>query len=265
MKPIRERTWDAALSLIESLRESQNPYREKLKRLISCSSELLHPLSEPLLIDNPLISMLASVREESYSDWLAWSLEQFELPRALAVLGIEQPVIGTVPEGLRFEAKRECFVPSGHHGSSGRLDIRILSGTDAIADIEVKIVPAEYADTAKQTGYEQFGAPDRVLIAPSGNAERYEGNFKLRTWGDVCVALRGEVHRLATSDRNGRDGVGRAGLILAFVAAVEQNLLKVAAPRLRAIFNRNAKLILSADGTDIEYLERCIREERHGE
>lgn len=265
MKQTQERTWDAAISLIESLRESQYPYREKLKRLISRSSALLHPLSEPLLTDNPLINMLASAREESYSDWLAWSLEQFELPRALAVLAIEGPAVGTVPEGSRFEAKRECFVPSGHHGSSGRLDIRILSGTNAIADIEVKIVPAEYADTAKQTGYEQFGAPDRVLIAPSGNAESYDGNFKLRRWGDVCVGLRGEVQRLATSDRNGGDGVVRAGLILAFVAAVEQNLLKVTAPRLRAIFSRNAKLILSADGADIEYLERCIREENHGE
>jgi hypothetical protein len=117
-------SWDAVIPLFESLRKAQEPLPDELKRIVSHSSELLHPLAEPLLVDSPLTKMLTNSREEAYSDWLAWCLERLEPARALSVLSINKGTI-RFRRDLKFEIKREHSVASGREGSSGRLDLRL--------------------------------------------------------------------------------------------------------------------------------------------
>jgi hypothetical protein len=132
--------WEAALFLIGLLTESQVPYRQRIKQIIERSSELLHPLSEPLLVDSQLTIMLSKSREEVYSDWLAWSFERLgDVQCVFRVLGVQEPVKSVHAGAPLVKAHREYYVPSGHEGSSGRLDMRLFTGREPIADIEVKL------------------------------------------------------------------------------------------------------------------------------
>jgi len=47
-----------------------------LRSALDWSTSAFEPLGEPLLIDMGLHRWLDQAREESYSDWLAWTLEQ---------------------------------------------------------------------------------------------------------------------------------------------------------------------------------------------
>lgn len=63
---------------------------ERLRRVLRESNRRLRPLFDPLNSDFGLLRWLASGREEAYSDWLEWILEQIS-PRETCriVLGAE--------------------------------------------------------------------------------------------------------------------------------------------------------------------------------
>lgn len=253
-------SWNSAERLVESLRKMQAPQRDELKDAVAQSSKLLRPLCEPLLVDSPLRQLLAKSREEAYSDSLAWCLEQLESPRSLRVLGL----INAPPTAVRWlEAKREQSVASGSDGSSGRLDIRLLAGGQAIADVEVKLGDADEEEKAgtllKQEGYRHSSNAPKVLIAKSGTQAAYHG-FALRSWADICFFVRSEARSMIREDANRRDTL-RASWLLAFVAAIEENLLKVPGPRVRAICNRNEPLLLSGEGREIRHLREWTTRE----
>jgi hypothetical protein len=250
--------WDSVIPLVESLRRSQEPQREKLKRIVSRSSKRLWPLVEPLLVDSPLIKMLGSSREEAYSDWLAWCLERLGPLPALNVLGVDQETTQFRRDD-KFEIKREYSVASGDEGSSGRLDLRVLVGGREIADVEVKLGDADKAYVDKHEGYAKSGVAARVLLATAGSLPSYRG-FKLREWRDVCLGLRREACALV-KERKDKRNVLMAGWILEFVAAVEETLLRVPGPVFRAICNRDEPRILSQGGHELEHLEKWIDSE----
>ena len=107
----------------------------------------------------------------------------------------------------------------------GRLDLVIRFGELGILVVEVKVGKAEGADTAKQDGYQKWlnqqkGEHYQVLLARDGDKEEYEGGFRLLKWADLCIGLR-HVAKDALSKRE----TVRAAMILAFVGAVERNLL----------------------------------------
>jgi hypothetical protein len=246
--------WDPGISLVESLRVAQAPYREELKQLLSRSLKLLRPLGEPLLVDNPLTGILKDAREEIYSDLLAWSLRQLETPQVLSVLGINLP---NPVSTSKVEVLREHPVPVGHPGSAGRLDIRISAGLELIADVEVKLGQAEASDLEKQAGYAQFGASHPILIASAGARDIYPGKYRLRKWADVCISFREAGRELLANGQSDTRKVMHAGLILAFVAAVEENLLGVPGPLLRAVYNDDAPLILG-EGAEGGHLKEWV-------
>jgi hypothetical protein len=249
--------WDAAQSLVSTLLQIQHPYREQLKGIVARSSELLAPLGEPLLVESPFSKMLR--REETYSDLLAWCLAQLALKATGRVLGIDFPGDGSSPE--TFEVRREYGVPYGNPGSSGRLDMRLVRNGRPIADVEVKLGHADTAELQKQIGYAKLGDWPRVLIARSGTQEIYEGEFRLRKWEDVCSALRHEARGLlGRGQGNPADIVGGA-LILAFAASVEEKLLGIPGDLLRAVFNRDAAIVLSGTGNEIRLLQKWISTE----
>lgn len=214
--------WSSVQVLIEAMTSRLDMQCRRLQNLLCASNRQLAPLGDPLTVDLGLHRWLAADREEAYSDWLAWVLSQLPATRMLyGLFGLHCP-----PElehaKIQPLVDREPVAPFGHMGSTGRLDLLIKLKTRTIMVIEVKTGSADESDTDKHKGYKQSvpeGTP-LVLIATDGEHPEYNG-FQLRLWASVCQELRKLIPDLIP-DR----GITVAALILAFVGAVEQNLLR---------------------------------------
>jgi hypothetical protein len=113
-------------------------------------------------------------------------------------------------------------------------------GCVALIVIEIKTGDAEAADTAKHTGYSRWIEKQEhqhkhsVLLTVSATDDLYQG-FRFLAWQNVCI----EMRRLAIEFvKQGRTAA--AGLVLAFVAAVEQNLLGFSSEQVRRICEERA-------------------------
>jgi hypothetical protein len=216
--------WESVRRMIKAAGEKLAGDRERLRNLLTESRMRLAPLEDPFDIDFGLHRWLRAEREEAYSDWLDWVIRQMPGPRQVFELfGLDPPE--AVLECREWDVQRECCVPHGHQDHEGRLDLVIRFGDKAIIVVEVKKGDAEGADTEKHCGYniwieeQNCGHKRAVFLAASAEEEVYEG-FSYCSWATVCV----EMRRLAISIcREGR--VTAAAIVLAFVAAVEQNLL----------------------------------------
>ena len=98
-------------------------------------------LCEPLLADAGLNRWLKKEREEAYSDWLAWILEQLQTSDVLKVLGLSEIAVCS---NLHFRVQREYYIPAG------RLDLLLTLDDSIVVIIEVKKSSAEAADTEKK-------------------------------------------------------------------------------------------------------------------
>jgi hypothetical protein len=115
------------------------------------------------------------------------------------------------------------------------LDLVITFDDQAIIVIEVKKGDAEGSDTEKHTGYNTWlearphTRKDRVFLAVTATAEEYRG-FSFRSWANVCINMRNLAVQLCRSSQ-----VSAAAMVVAFTAAVEQNLLGFSAELVRSI------------------------------
>ena len=172
---------------------------------------------------------LSSRREEAYSDWFQWALQQIGngrlVGRILRSAHLEHHASPTEP----MRISREVPVEHGHVDRTGRLDIVISQGSRRLAVIEVKTREYGESDLEKHKGYRDStstDSPDADLIflavdPPTSNP----GGFRFLSWADLCVNLRAIApHMLGTEQILG------TALILAFVGAVEQNLLGFVSP-----------------------------------
>ena len=79
--------------------------------------ERFAPIGDPFKLDFGLNCWLAAEREEAYSDWIAWILQELGRRRTeLLLLGDEAFSI----DG-DCKTDREIWVPEGHEGQHGRL------------------------------------------------------------------------------------------------------------------------------------------------
>lgn len=228
--------WDAVFRLIEVARGVFAVEAEQLRTLLAQSSQRLNPLDDPLTVDLGLHRWLAGDREEAYSDWLQWVVEQVKKPelvfRLFALL---------VPEDhadwppAAFSVEREVDIPWGHPGHKGRLDLVIRFGEKALIVIEVKKGDADKADKDKHNGYRKWrdkqGQQSRkaILLATAGEDGEDEDGFQFQSWAAVCVELRRMTPLL------GKENPLTVAMILAFVGAVEQNLLGFSSSLVRRI------------------------------
>lgn len=181
-------------------------------------------LSEPFLLDFSSNKWFAGGREEGYSNWLAWLLQQLEPAELLKLLEIIIP--NPVTETPRIF--REYFVEKGHVGQTGRIDILIhFKENDFLINIEVKVTNAENADLIKNIGYDDSlrnrfsnvspgNIYNRLLIIQS-EKNKYDG-YEIITWESISLGLR----RIAIY-KQGNQLV--RSLCLCFAGAIEQNLL----------------------------------------
>jgi len=234
--------WTPAQRLIEAARERLLLESGRLRELLKRSNELLIPLADPLLTDFGTHRQLAQAREEVYSDWLMWIVERLKSPEhVFRLFGIDDPNGIALCQRVCITVEREVPVPQGHDNQSGRLDLVVRYAEKALIVVEVKMTDAEEADTSKQRGYVQWikeqPEPHKhaILLVVDAAQEAYEG-FAPRRWAALCMALR----RIAQTLCREPQCVVLAAMILAFVGAVEQNVLSFPAPLLRHIYSEQA-------------------------
>jgi hypothetical protein len=207
---------------------------------------------------------LADDREEAYSDWLAWVVEQLKAPEPVFRLFGEKCPAEWSACSTALAVSREPVVPSGHAGHEGRLDLLIDYDGLPLLIVEVKKGGAEQADTEKQGGYRRSVEkrhPNRelrpVLLVTSAEEASSEGGFVIRTWAEVCVELR----RMAAGKL--KIGVPRISLamILAFVAAVEQNLLGFSSDLIRRIKEDKGDSVYFFNTNVVDHIAKSLSQE----
>jgi hypothetical protein len=191
----------------------------------------LFPLSDPLDVEFHLHRQLFSSREEVYSDWLQWVLQH--------VADFDAWLIGRILGSSNWElfansqepisVGREVPVEHGRNDQSGRLDLVVSRGAMTLAVVEVKTREYGDSDLEKHRGYRDsitVRSPEAELIFLSVDPPASDpGGFRFLSWADLCVALRGIAPRLLEPGH-----ILGTALILAFVGAVEQNLLGFVSP-----------------------------------
>jgi hypothetical protein len=191
------------------------------------SKRCLYPLSDPLDARFPLHRQLSSDREEVYSDWLQWVLQQFSDLQALGrILGSPNLARLANPDEP-VTVDREIAVEHGYAGQAGRLDLVLRQRSRRLIVVEVKTRAYAGADLEKHAGYtESIDSPETefIFLAVNPPATDLRG-FRFVSWAEVCVAL-----RAIARNRLGPDHVLSTALVLAFVGAVEQNLLGFVSP-----------------------------------
>lgn len=223
--------WSSVRSLISAVESYSQAHREELRRLLHQSDAMLNPLCDPLTANLGLNRWLAAGREEAYSDWQAWILQQLTQAQLLSLFDIQFNLQSLDRLAVPI-VSREVKILDGQR----RLDIQVAFGDDILLVIEIKKIREQDSDTEKNKEYKQwidsqnFKEKRQVLVAPDVS-DQYravpDGGFSPVLWGELCIRLRKML-----MDPNFRAGkkVTIMALIVAFIGAVEQNLLGFATP-----------------------------------
>jgi hypothetical protein len=203
-------------------------------------------------------------REEIYSDWLEWLVRQLPtIGDVFDVLGIRKPEDIASNTLVTFSTNREAWVKLPHWESFRRLDLVIRSSGRVLVLIEVKKTSADWAEVEKQRDYAEWSKlqPESnkylILLAKEGQRPEYFG-FQLRTYRDVCLALREKVPRLIQKQHM---TIATGALVLGYVGAVEQNLLGLSSTAARRVI-KGEEVPTAGDLAD--YLEHFL-EKRLGQ
>jgi hypothetical protein len=213
--------------MVEAMRSWTEVRKNAYQALLQESEARLAPFGEPLRVDFGTHGWLSDEREESFTAWLGWIIDQIREPDLIfRLLGIEDDAAVSAARGAVFRPPdREVPILD----NTRRLDLVIRYEGVVLIVVEVKVTGADSAQTAKQAEYFGWmtGQPEQfkraVLLATDASEEEYD-KFRFVSWGHVCAELR----RLASRYRLTRPTV--AAMILAFVSAVERNLLQMSLP-----------------------------------
>jgi hypothetical protein len=174
--------WTPVQCIVQAAQERLLLESGRLRGVLERSNALLSPLADPLLTDFGAHRWLAQTREEGYSDWLMWIVEQLQTPAyVFRLFGIEDPAAITVCQQLPMTCQREVPVSQGHDDHTGRLDLVVRYAGHTLIVVEVKKTGAEGADTRKQRGYMQWIQAQPALrkharlLVVEADQEDYEG------------------------------------------------------------------------------------------
>lgn len=261
--------WSPVRRIIEAAEEMLLLEGENLRRLLEESRRYLKPLGDPLLIDFGAHRWLSKEPEPAYSDWLQWIVKLLPTPELIfRLFRIDDPEGVRKCECVPPTIRREVWVSEGHEGQTGRLDLEIRYPGTALIVVEVKKTSADEAITVKQLGYRKWMENELVpkshkhtiLLAREGERRRYEG-FRLLTWAQLCVGLRRMIPELVESTKAG-EGIVVAGMTLAFVGAVEQNLCGLSSSIAKQAIDGKPVKVGSAL---TDHIEESLRMEEHHE
>jgi hypothetical protein len=215
--------------LVGAARRHSTAAIEEFQNIVQRSAALIPTLGEPLVaLDFREHRWVGGQREEAYSDWLQWICANAEPIEVLQIFRVDSPDMVLACTGSSRTITRERRVPYGHEGAGGRLDLEIQLGDAALIVVEVKLSEAESADNEKNLGYflsVETKHPELlkayVILVIDAEKDDYHG-FRPCRWAATCIRLRLIAARLCLRGEH-----LRAAMILGFVAAVEQNVLKL--------------------------------------
>jgi len=250
---LRRPHWSAVDALVNAVEPQLLENAKRLRNLLERSATQLR-FSDPLLCDLGVHRWLE--KETSYSDWLAWVLERLDSTGAvLDVLGVQNPQFASFCVG-DYVVDREVPLKKGLTGHQGQIDLLIRFGDPprALLGIEVKTYDQQYL---KQKGYKESISQlwpgvesDCVLVVNRQPRPNELYGFRPRQWREVTIALRravaGSVHVPGAE----------VAMMLAFIAAVEQNLLELGTAVARRAWR--GQPALTPPGL-LEYLKRAVR------
>jgi len=240
-KPVAD--WDAVDEMAKAAGPRLKFEAVRLRRLVKQSNKVLKPLAEPLVTDFGLPGFLAESHEPVYSDWLGWIVKQLRNAKdVFNLFGIDDPEATAACSGSEAKIEKMDVVVEHEHyipfddDHSGRLDLFICYPKKAAIVVEVKVSSADDpgANIKKQQRYWRWLQSRRVreqckhavLLATEAKRENYH-DFRPVLWRDLCIRLRGIARSWLQPSRLEAQAPGTvvAALVLAFVGAVEQNLL----------------------------------------
>lgn len=262
--PVEPVEWGAVKRIVTATAPMLRAIAAQLNDLLNRSDEMLRPLADPLRTDFGAHRWLRGNREEAYSDWLAWILQNLDATSILRLFALHDllrhPPFDAIDASrtIRPTVTRELCVPQGHPDHEGRLDVVVRFGPYAVVVVEAKVGDADAADTGKQHGYAKWlkcqrGKTHSILLATDGEEREQAGGFELIRWGELCIGLRQLVTELI-----GRNQIIVATMTLAFVGAVEQNLLGLS---IAAVNDFQHSGLATFDPTIFFHLQRWVESE----
>jgi len=225
--------WAPVARFATAFRDLVTYEKRNLDDLLRQSDERLGAFSDPLRLsfEKHRWLDLRGEREESYSDWLAWLLEELDSTEALLkIFGLEKTKFGDQVRGARPQLDREKGIRD-LGGEIKRLDLLIRFGELGILLVEVKVQAIEkaggsdnlevYRDWLKREA--GLGATPHCAILPVPDSiEPPREGWEVRTWDEVTLQLREQA--LGLQDSASGDLL-LAALMLCFAGAVEKNVL----------------------------------------
>jgi hypothetical protein len=222
-----QRVADAFLGLVEH-------ERIHLSALLRQADDRLAPFSDPLRLRFSGHRWLdpEREREESYSDWLAWLLEQMNsAEQVLRIFDLEDSEFGTIVRDKKPVVSREESIRTTTGGVK-RLDIVVRFEDAGVLLVEVKI--RDLSDAGGGDNLPIYGSwlercwPDpkcrrAILLVPISMESSFSG-WEVLSWDHVSLKLR--LHAAANSTST-PSKLLFAAMLLCFASAVEQNLLGI--------------------------------------
>ena len=219
-KSQRNIDWTPVRKIIKASEKFFKEEREALEIVFRRSNEQLGDL-EPFSVDLGVHRWLKAEREEAYSDWLKWVLDQLGQPALVGqVFGIKDNRLSTMRGAIKV--RRETRIIISKEMKLRRTDVDIMFRNRGAVRVEVKIRDGGFLDLQQLT--DQGNHPEDflhyVFLVRSGSLEGRKSKFKVRYWEDVCLNLRRMMPKLNLHFM-------QKAMVMAFVGAVEQNILKL--------------------------------------
>jgi hypothetical protein len=210
--------WTPASRMIAAAKRDAAASQQALKGLIQRSKAKHFPgFGDPLALDFGAHRWLKDSREEAWSDWLEWILNQDgDSGHVLRLFGLESTLVA----GTICEAEREVWTQQ-----YGRIDMVIRFG-DATSTLAVEIKTISEVGDDQLGRYQtwlktQPGPLGLVLLAVDEPENLTTIGWKYCSWETVSMGLRTWASAWLREKRQ-----IEAALTLAFCGAVEQNLLR---------------------------------------
>jgi hypothetical protein len=229
--------WQAADELLGVALAADCSARAGLEGALAISDQTFNPLADPFSIDLGAHRWLFSKREEAYSDWLGWILEQIkDAGQVLKLLGVQDEELLLKCASEDPLVKREFAIPDG------RLDLSIDFGKHLFVIVEIKT--KSFDEDAVQDQLKKYARwaqeqprPTLCYFAAVESGEfACPAGFEPLPWRELALRIRAQARDWISASKRpplgGRDLI-RAAMILAFCGAVEQNLLRLSGKPVR--------------------------------
>ena len=213
--------------------------------------------SEPFRVDYGMHRWLKNECEPAYSDWLQWLVEAIErrdwiftllgIPADSHIISAATPKVSAVGREVPVRQQDDCALV-------GFLDLDIWFGKHARIVVELKTFDQSFEKQLRYKEALDVGQVETefVLLTKDHPDKETVFGFRTKNWEYFCL----EARRLVSAVAQAR-GVVVASLMLAFIGAVEQNVLELNGEGVRKLFRAERDdAIGTVDSRTFRYLQK---------